>query len=289
MRVKRQKQQKKIMAVYTNSFQFREPFQVLVDGTFLNAANLMNSNLEESIPRIFAAQVKLMTTNCVHVELKTLGYHYKVPASIAASMEKRKCNHYPPKSPAECFQGILGEENKFRYCVATQDKNLRSILRKIPGTPLIYINKSVMILEPTSPATTKRAEELELEKSKPLSHEKILVLKKAELQQKESESNLAFNNKKKKPAAPNPLSCKKKKPKIVPKLVAKLEAAPLIKESDTVSKVKSQDLEKTLTSLKRKKDVNLSEIDESINDVMSTSIKKKRKRRKSNKKLQSTD
>ncbi len=101
-----------------------------------------------------------MTTNCVHVELKTLGYEFKAQAAIANDLERRKCNHYPPLSPAECLQGIIGEENRLRYCVATQDKALRSQLRRIPGIPLVYINKSVFILEPPSHTTMLKAEQV---------------------------------------------------------------------------------------------------------------------------------
>ena len=54
----------------------------------------------------------------------------------------------------------LGETNQFNYAVATQDQELRAYLRSIPGVPLIYINKSVMILEPISIATLKKVDEV---------------------------------------------------------------------------------------------------------------------------------
>jgi len=50
----------------------------------------------------------------------------------------------------ECF---LGEENKNRYVIATQSLELRKELRKVPGTPIIYIARSVVLLETPSDQT----------------------------------------------------------------------------------------------------------------------------------------
>jgi hypothetical protein len=49
-----------------------------------------------------------------------------------------------------------GELNKHRYIVASQSQPLRARLREIPAVPLIHINRSVMVLEPLSDATTKQ-------------------------------------------------------------------------------------------------------------------------------------
>jgi len=54
----------------------------------------------------------------------------------------------------------LGDNNQFKYCVATQDKSLRTKLGKIPGVPLIYIKNNVVILEPPSFATVETAKKV---------------------------------------------------------------------------------------------------------------------------------
>ena len=43
--------------------------------------------------------------------------------------------------------------NKHRYAVASQDREVRAKMRAIAGVPLVYINRSVMILEPMAGAT----------------------------------------------------------------------------------------------------------------------------------------
>jgi U3 small nucleolar RNA-associated protein 23 len=51
------------------------------------------------------------------------------------------------------FSVTIGEKNEFNYCVASQDYALREKLRLIPGVPLIYEKRSVLIVEPVSAAT----------------------------------------------------------------------------------------------------------------------------------------
>lgn len=78
---------------------------------------------------------------------------------VAKSCERRRCGHHPedypePLSTLECFQSVVDPkdtgENKHRYVVASQSQELRRMLRGVRGVPLIYIKRSVMILEPMS-------------------------------------------------------------------------------------------------------------------------------------------
>lgn len=82
--------------------------------------------------------------------------------SLAKPYERRKCNHHKPKeTDAECISGIMGtSENKFRLCVATQDKGLRATLRKVPGVPLLFEKRAMLLLEPPSTATVDRRREV---------------------------------------------------------------------------------------------------------------------------------
>jgi U3 small nucleolar RNA-associated protein 23 len=54
----------------------------------------------------------------------------------------------------------LGEENEKRYFVATQDKQLRNALRKIPGVPLLYINYNCIVMEKPSFVCVRKASEV---------------------------------------------------------------------------------------------------------------------------------
>lgn len=76
---------------------------------------------------------------------------------LAKTLERRRCGHHPdeypePLSTQECLRSVVDpkdtNQNKHRYVVASQDQEVRRMLRGIKGVPLIYIKRSVMILEP---------------------------------------------------------------------------------------------------------------------------------------------
>lgn len=73
----------------------------------------------------------------------------------AKRYERRRCNHQDleqPMSAMDCLSEVVDPKdsgtNRHRYVVATQDKEVRAKMRGKLGVPLIYINRSVMILEP---------------------------------------------------------------------------------------------------------------------------------------------
>ncbi|KAJ3269300.1 hypothetical protein HK104_005150, partial [Borealophlyctis nickersoniae] len=195
------------MAVYANSFGFREPYQVLIDGNFAQVSALVKHDLFHLLPKLLVGTAKPMSTACVYAELSSLGPDFSEAASNCLDFEKRRCPHRPHIEAAKCIREIVGETNQFNYAVATQDTALRAQLRKIPGTPLIYINKGVMILEPPSAETLQKIKEIELAKTRPQSFE-VSILKKDVGQTEEPVKR------KKKVKQPNPLSCKKKKSEV---------------------------------------------------------------------------
>jgi U3 small nucleolar RNA-associated protein 23 len=70
-------------------------------------------------------------------------------------------------STLECFKEVVdprsNRSNKHNYVVASQSQGVRQAMREIKGVPLIYVTRSVMLLEPISSATVqvRRAEELD--------------------------------------------------------------------------------------------------------------------------------
>lgn len=78
---------------------------------------------------------------------------------VAKACERRRCGHHPDEYPEplgtlECIQSVVDPkekgDNKHRYVVASQSQEVRRMLRAVRGVPLIYIKRSVMILEPMS-------------------------------------------------------------------------------------------------------------------------------------------
>lgn len=73
----------------------------------------------------------------------------------AKSMERRRCNHHQleqPLSTLECLSSVIdpkgSQTNKHRYVVASQEEEVRRYCRAIKGVPLVYVKRSVMVMEP---------------------------------------------------------------------------------------------------------------------------------------------
>jgi U3 small nucleolar RNA-associated protein 23 len=81
----------------------------------------------------------------------------------AKTYERRRCGHRPedypePLSEEDCLASVVdpksNKSNKNCYVVASQEIEVRKHMRGIMGVPLVYIARSVMIMEPMAEATS---------------------------------------------------------------------------------------------------------------------------------------
>ncbi|CAE6442296.1 unnamed protein product [Rhizoctonia solani] len=210
MRQKRAKAYKKLMALYTMSFGFRQPYQVLVDSTFCIEVCQHKMDPVKQLTAVLQGECKLMITQCSMVELYKLGPSAQHIVDLAKLFERRKCNHREAIENEPCIESVVGETNKHRYFVASQSTDLRNKLRKIPAVPLVHINRSVMVLEPRSEATIKAKDQSESTNLGATESEaKILISTSAPAPPEPT-------HKRKIAKGPNPLSMKKKQRKVTP-------------------------------------------------------------------------
>jgi U3 small nucleolar RNA-associated protein 23 len=148
----------------------------------------------------------------------------------AKTYERRRCDHRPedypePLSTKECLASVVdpkgSKTNKHRYVVASQDVEVRKLMRGILGTPLVYVNRSVMIMEPMAGATAENREKEERGKFRAglKRGSGSLKRKREDGEEKDQVEGQGQENlpKKKKaakgPKGPNPLAVKKPKKK----------------------------------------------------------------------------
>ncbi|XP_030596834.1 rRNA-processing protein UTP23 homolog [Archocentrus centrarchus] len=214
MKIKRQKQAKKTISFYKYNFGFREPFQILIDGTFCQAALKNKIQIKEQMPKYLMGEVQLCTTSCALKELETLGKQLYGAKIILQRFQVRKCPHFKePVSASECLLSMLEETNPHRYFVATQDYAVTTGLKKIPGVPLLYIILNTIVLDKPSQASLDHVQAVQLgELVSPAQHHSIRTLKEEQgIGQKDGERR--GKKRKRKQSNPNPLSCLKKKKK----------------------------------------------------------------------------
>ena len=162
MRTKRAKQYKKLLIKYSQTFGFREPYQILVDASIIRSAASFKMRLGSMLSNTLSGEIKPMITQCC------IRHLYDLPTTtdaerrekdewieVAKQAERRRCGHHElPEalSALECILSVVDPKgsgsNKNRYVVASQEVEIRTRMRAIAGVPLIYINRSVMILEP---------------------------------------------------------------------------------------------------------------------------------------------
>ncbi|TVU01802.1 hypothetical protein EJB05_52733 [Eragrostis curvula] len=204
MRVKKRSRHRKAVKFYSTCFGFREPYKVLVDGTFVY--HLLTQGLlpaDEALRDLLSASRTpvLSTSKCVLAELRRLGKSHAHCFDAASLLATTKCEH---------------------------DK-------VIPGVPVIYGLKNSLFIEQPSVQQRKFAQ-LDEEKRLNMDISEYKKLLKAASegktaddeiesggeQHKRSISSLVKNAlgvaekskfKRNRAKGPNPLSCRKKKPK----------------------------------------------------------------------------
>ncbi|XP_003933164.1 rRNA-processing protein UTP23 homolog [Saimiri boliviensis] len=213
MKITRQKHAKKHIGFFRNNFGVREPYQILLDGTFCQAALRGRIQLREQLPRYLMGETQLCTTRCVLKELETLGKDLYGAKLIAQKCQVRNCPHFKNAvSGSECLLSMVEEGNPHHYFVATQDQDLSVKVKKKPGVPLMFIIQNTMVLDKPSPKTIAFVKAVE-------SGQLVSVHEKESIKHLKKEQGLVKNpeqrkrKKRKKISGPNPLSCLKKKKK----------------------------------------------------------------------------
>lgn len=155
----------------------------------------------------------------------------------AKNFEKRRCNHHTleqPLSALECISSIVDPKgsrtNKNRYIIASQSIELQELMKSIPGVPLIFLLRSVMIMKPMSDATAQtRSREEQVKFSSGIKGSRTpgligmkrkVILEEATKNDQSTEANVESpangenvvkKKRKRGPKGPNPLSVKKAK------------------------------------------------------------------------------
>nr|CAI5817905.1 unnamed protein product [Callosobruchus analis] len=211
MKIKRYKKLNKHLSFFVNNFGFRQPYQLLVDGTFCYAALNNKINIADNIPRYLQGDIKLLTTQCAIIEMEKLGTKLNGALLILKKYVVHKCGHEgKPITGAECLLSMLGKANVKHYILATQDRELQEKARCIPGAPLLYLHIKTPVFEQPSKASTDAVKDrLSL-----LSYYEKQALEDLKVQCGIG-STTEDKPKKKKKKGPNPLSCKKKTKKVV--------------------------------------------------------------------------
>lgn len=128
------------------------PYRVLVDTNFFNFSIQNKIDIIQGMMDCLYAKCIPMITECVLAELEKLGPKYRVALKIARDprFEKLPCTHQGTYADDCIVQRVTASKC---YIVATNDRDLKRRIRKIPGVPIMYVTQHKYSIERMPDAT----------------------------------------------------------------------------------------------------------------------------------------
>ncbi|MCJ1401315.1 rRNA-processing protein fcf1 [Xylographa trunciseda] len=122
------------------------PYSVLVDTNFLSHTVQNKLELLETMMDCLYAKCIPMITDCVMAELEKLGQKYRIALRIARDerWERLKCDHKGVYAD-DCLVDRVMKHKV--YIVATNDRDLKRRIRKIPGVPIMSVARGKYVIE----------------------------------------------------------------------------------------------------------------------------------------------
>ncbi|OLL27174.1 rRNA-processing protein FCF1 [Neolecta irregularis DAH-3] len=123
-------------------FQFNQsltpPYSVIVDTNFINQSIQNKLELVQAMMDCLYAKCIPCITDCVMAELEKLGSKYRIALRVARDprFERLPCTHKGTYAD-DCIIARIMQHKC--YIVATNDKELKARIRKIPGIPIMYV------------------------------------------------------------------------------------------------------------------------------------------------------
>ncbi|KAL1902717.1 rRNA-processing protein fcf1 [Sporothrix stenoceras] len=122
------------------------PYQVLIDTNFLSHTVQRKLPLLETMMDCLYATCRPIMTDCVMAELEKLGPKYRIALKIARDerWERSKCTHKGIYADDCIFDRIVRHRT---YIVATNDRDLKRRIRKVPGVPIMSVARGKYVIE----------------------------------------------------------------------------------------------------------------------------------------------
>ncbi|KEF51982.1 uncharacterized protein A1O9_11972 [Exophiala aquamarina CBS 119918] len=122
------------------------PYQVLVDTNFLSHTVQKKLELLPTMMDCLYAKCIPIITDCVMAELEKLGQKYRIALRIARDerWERLSCGHKGTYADDCIVDRIMRHKI---YIVATNDKDLKRRIRKIPGVPIMSVARGKYLIE----------------------------------------------------------------------------------------------------------------------------------------------
>lgn len=126
--------------------QLGPPYHILLDTNFINFSIKNKLDIIQNMMDCLYAKCIPYISDCVLAELEKLGSKYKVALKIIKDyrFERLSCTHKGTYAD-DCIAQRVTQHKC--YIVATNDKDLKRRIRKIPGVPIMYVSQHRYTIE----------------------------------------------------------------------------------------------------------------------------------------------
>jgi U3 small nucleolar RNA-associated protein 24 len=116
------------------------PYQVLLDANFINFSIQLKLDVFKSLMDCLLAKCVPCVTDCILAELEKLGPKYRLALRLAKDprFKRLTCLHKGTYGD-DCLCERVTQHKC--YIIATNDKDLKKRIRKIPGVPIVYAKR----------------------------------------------------------------------------------------------------------------------------------------------------
>lgn len=126
--------------------QLGPPYHILVDTNFVHFSIKNKLDIIKNMMDCLYAKCIPYITDCVMAELELLGQKYKMALKIVKDprFQRITCMHKGTYAD-DCLVNRVTQHKC--YIVATNDRDLKNRIRKIPGVPIMYVSQHRYTIE----------------------------------------------------------------------------------------------------------------------------------------------
>ncbi|SOV13520.1 rRNA-processing protein FCF1,putative [Plasmodium sp. DRC-Itaito] len=113
------------------------PYNIILDTNFINSSIQYKLDIIKGCSEVLLAKCNIFVTDCVVAEMEKLGQRYSLGLKLIKDprFQRLTCNHKGTYAD-DCIVNRVKESRC--YIIATNDRDLKIRLRKIPGVPILY-------------------------------------------------------------------------------------------------------------------------------------------------------
>ena len=142
----RELERQKVGMFFEHNTQLGPPYHILIDTNFINFSIQHKLDIFKSFMDCLLAKAIPCVTDCVVAELEKMGHRYRLALKTIKDprFKRLSCDHKGTYAD-DCLVDKVKQHRC--YLVATNDKDLKRRIRKVPGVPLISVGNHKYVVE----------------------------------------------------------------------------------------------------------------------------------------------